>query len=37
MNVFNSPKQYLEEIKKVRIPEDIMEEKKLEQSDSEMS
>lgn len=36
MNVFNSPKQYLEEIKKVRIPEDIMEEKKLEHSGKSM-
>ena len=30
MNIFNNPQKYLEEIKKVRIPKDIMEEKKLE-------
>lgn len=35
-NVFNEPKKYMELIKKVRIPEEIKEEKKLEHSGKSM-
>ena len=36
VNVFNEPQKYIDEIKNVRIPEDIMEEKKAEHSGKTM-
>lgn len=36
MNIFNYPKKYLEYLKMVRIPKEIMEEKKLEHSGKSM-
>ena len=36
MNIFNNPKEYLEYLKMVRIPKEIMEEKKLEHSGKSM-
>ena len=35
-NVFNEPQKYIDEIKNVRIPKDIMEEKKAEHSGKTM-